>query len=106
MSGITGFSLNTTRVTISVLLFIAVAGVLIYLDYPKQEDPSIVIREAVVTAAFPGMSPQRVEDLITRKLEETIREIPEVKEIKSDSKTGASIIHVIVKDQFTDLKPI
>jgi multidrug efflux pump subunit AcrB len=106
MSGITGFSLNTTRVTISVLLFIAVAGVLIYLDYPKQEDPSIVIREAVVTATFPGMSPQRVEDLITRKLEETIREIPEVKEIKSDSKTGASIIHVIVKDQFTDLEPI
>ncbi|HET9866216.1 MAG TPA: efflux RND transporter permease subunit, partial [Nitrospira sp.] len=106
MSGITAFALNTTRVTISFLLFIAVAGVLIYLDYPKQEDPSIVIREAVVTAAFPGMSPQRVEDLITRKLEETIREIPEVKEIKSDSKTGASIIHVIVKDQFTDLEPI
>src|SRR5688572_6619118 len=106
MAGVTDFSLNTSRVTISVLLFIAVAGALIYLDYPKQEDPSIVIREAVVSAAFPGMSPQRVEDLITRKLEETIREIPEVKEIKSDSKTGASIIHVIVKDQFTDLEPI
>jgi multidrug efflux pump subunit AcrB len=106
MSGITDFSLNTSRVTVLFLLFIAVAGVVIYLDYPKQEDPSIVIREAVVSAAFPGMPPQRVEDLITRKLEETIREIPEVKEIKSDSKTGASIIHVIVKDQFSDLEPI
>jgi multidrug efflux pump subunit AcrB len=106
MAGVTDLSLNTSRVTISFLLFIAVAGALIYLDYPKQEDPSIVIREAVVSAAFPGMSPQRVEDLITRKLEETIREIPEVKEIKSDSKTGASIIHVIVKDQFFDLEPI
>ena len=104
--GITEFSLKTDRVTILVLLMIVLAGVLQYLDYPKQEDPSITIREAVVTAAFPGMATVRVEDLITRKLEEKIREIGEVDEIKSDSKTGLSIVHVILKDAVTNLEPV
>ena len=86
MTGITEFSLNTSRVTILFLLLVFVTGLYAYLDYPKQEDPSITIREAVVTASFPGMSTGRVEDLITRKLEEKIREIGEVDYIKSDSK--------------------
>ncbi len=52
------------------------------------------------------MSTERVENLITRKLEENIREIPEVDDIKSDSKTGISIVHVVVKDRVKDLAPI
>ena len=106
MINITRFSLNNSRLTILFLLLVVFTGVFVYLDYPKQEDPSIVIREAVVMASFPGMSPERVEDLITRKLEEKIREIGEVNEITSDSKTGISLIHVIIKDQFADLQPI
>ena len=106
MINITRFSLNNSRLTILFLLLVVFTGVFVYLDYPKQEDPSIVIREAVVMASYPGMSPERVEDLITRKLEEKIREIGEVDEITSDSKTGISLIHVIIKDQYTDLQPI
>ena len=106
MSGITEFSLNNSRFTILVLVAVIATGILAFLDYPKREDPSIVIREAVVTAAFPGMSPERVENLITRKLEEKIREMPEVDEILSDSTTGSSVVHVRLKDPYTDLEPI
>ena len=104
--GITEFSLNTSRVTILFIVFVIVSGIVLFLDYPKQEDPSIIIREAVVTASFPGMSTERVENLITQRLEEKIREIPEVDDIKSDSKTGISIVHVVLKDQVKDLAPI
>ncbi len=106
MSGITAFSLHHSRLTILLLVATLLFGVYAFLDYPKQEDPSIVIREAVVTASFPGMSTERVENLITRKLEEKIREMPEVDEINSDSKTGLSIVHVILHDRFFDLDPI
>ncbi|MCZ6665264.1 MAG: efflux RND transporter permease subunit, partial [Gammaproteobacteria bacterium] len=106
MSGITAFALNNSRFVILFQITIVLAGIYAFLEYPRREDPSITIREAVVTASFPGMSTLRVEDLITRQLEEKIREIPEVKELKSDSKTGLSIVHVIVKDEYTDLEPI
>ena len=78
MKGITAFSIDKNRVTVLFLLIMAVAGFFSYLTYPKQEDPSIQIREALVWAYFPGMAPQRVEDLITRRLEEQIRLLGDV----------------------------
>lgn len=103
---LTRFALDNSRVLTLFALFICVAGVLLYQGYPKQEDPSITIREAVVTANYPGMSPSRVEDLLTRKLEEEIRAIPEVKDIISESKTGSAIVHVVARDEVTDLASV
>ncbi|NIO43495.1 MAG: AcrB/AcrD/AcrF family protein, partial [Burkholderiales bacterium] len=106
MKGITAFSLEKDRVTVLFLLIMAVAGFFSYLTYPKQEDPSIQIREAVVWAYFPGMAPQRVEDLITRKLEEQIRLLGDVDYIKSDSKRGMSFMHVIARDEVPEPKSV
>ena len=106
MTGITSFALEKNRVTVLFLLLMAVAGFFAYLTYPKQEDPSIQIREAVVWAHFPGMAPRRVEDLITRKLEEQIRLLGDVDYIKSDSKRGMSFMHVIARDEVPVLKTV
>ncbi len=106
MKGITAFALNNNRVTVLFLLLVGIAGAFAYLTYPKQEDPSIQIREALVWAYFPGMAPQRVEDLITRKLEEQIRLLGDVDYIKSDSKRGMSFMHVVARDEVPDLKKV
>ena len=106
MKGITPFALNNDRVTVLFLLLIGVAGFFSYVTYPKQEDPSIQIREALVWAYFPGMAPQRVEDLITRKLEEQIRLLGDVDYIESDSKRGMSFMHVTARDEVPVLKTV
>jgi multidrug efflux pump subunit AcrB len=106
MGGITAFSLNTSRVTISFLVLVILAGIMQFLTFPRQEDPPIVIREAVVSAAFPGMLPEQVEDLITRRIEEQIRTMPEIDEITSDSKTGVTIVHATTRDEYSDLDEI
>ncbi len=96
--GITRFAIEVNRITVLVLIGIPIIGILIFLDYPRQEDPSIEIREAIVTAFFPGMDVYEVEDLITLKLEEKIREIGEVDDIWSYSRTGTAIIHMELHD--------
>jgi multidrug efflux pump subunit AcrB len=106
MKGITDFSIEKDRVTVLFLMIMAVAGLFAYLTYPKQEDPSIQIREAVVWAYFPGMPPSRVEDLITRKLEEQIRLLGDVDYIESDSKRGMSFMHVVARDEVPVLKTL
>ena len=106
MRGITAFALNSNRVTVLFLLLMAIAGLFSFLTYPKQEDPSIQIRDALVWAHFPGMPPQQVEDLITRKLEEQIRLLGAVDFIKSDSKRGLSIMHVVPRDEVPVLKTV
>jgi multidrug efflux pump subunit AcrB len=106
MPSITEFSLNNSRLTILLIAFIVLFGVATLIGFPSREDPEITIREAVVSAYFPGMAPDRMEDLISRRLEEKIREIPGIEDITSSSKTGVSVIHVFVYDRYFDLEPI
>ncbi len=81
-------------------------GLVSYFTLPAREDPQITIREALVITQYPGLNPERVEDLITKKLERSIRKIPQVEEIRSTSSTGLSVIHVEIQDRYTELKPI
>lgn len=95
---ITRFAIEVNRITLLILLGIPLIGALIFLDYPRQEDPSINIREAIVTAFHPGMDVYQVEDLITRTLEEKVREIGEVDDVWSTSNYGRTRVHVTVDD--------
>ncbi|MFD0916861.1 efflux RND transporter permease subunit [Pseudahrensia aquimaris] len=77
-----------------------------YFNLPAQEDPIITIREAIVSTRYPGLSPERMEQLVTKPLEVAIRQMPEVEEIRSSSTAGLSIIHVEVYDRFFELGQI
>jgi multidrug efflux pump subunit AcrB len=103
MSFITGFSLDTNRLTIVFIATIVVLGLIQFFDFPRQEDPPIVIREVVVTAFFPGMKPTDMEELVTRELEAELRSLPELADIWSDSKEGVAIIHAETRDEVDDL---
>lgn len=103
---LTEIAFNYRKTVILVIGLLLINGVFAYFTLPSQEDPTITIREAIVSTAFPGMSPERVEQLITKKLEEEIRKVPEVKEIKSTSSTGLSIVHVKIYDKYFNLDDI
>ncbi|MBO6638195.1 MAG: efflux RND transporter permease subunit [Roseitalea sp.] len=81
-------------------------GAYSYFTLPAQEDPAITIRQAIVQTHYSGLSPERIEELVTKPLERAIRRLPEVEEIRSSSVSGLSIIHVEVFDQFFDLDQI
>lgn len=81
-------------------------GAYSYFTLPAQEDPQITIREAIVTTSYPGLSPERIEQLVTKPLERAIRRLPEVEEIRSSSLPGTSIIHVEVFDRYFELDQI
>ncbi len=106
MLNLTGFALNSSRLTITFILLVIAAGIIQFLTFPRQEDPPIVIREAVIAAFFPGMVPELMEDLVTRRIEEQIRTMPEIDEITSDTKTGVTVIHAETRDQYNNLEEI
>lgn len=103
---LTRFALQNPMLILALTLLALIAGPLSFLTHPSREDPKITIREAAVEAHFAGMPAAKVEQLITEALEEKIREIPEVDEIRSTSSTGRSLINVVVADEYTDLDPI
>ena len=99
-------SLKYQKPILLMLCLLVVYGLVSYFTLPAREDPEITIREAVITTQFPGMSPHRVEQLITKKLEESVRQIAQVERIRSTSSTGISIIHVEIADKYFALEDI
>ncbi len=103
---ITRLALDNTRVTIILVLLIIGVGLQTYLNYPSSEDPTIKIRQAAIVATYPGMSPERMEQLITDRIETKMREIAEIDEIKSTSKTGQVSIDLKLYDSVNNLEAV
>ncbi|MDP1979454.1 efflux RND transporter permease subunit [Undibacterium sp.] len=106
MIKLTAYAFKNPRLLIACIVLITGLGISLFLNYPAQEDPPIKVREAIVSAYYPGMSPERVEQLLTRPLEEKIREIPEVQRITSTAFTGGTIISVKLYDKYFQLEPL
>lgn len=91
---ITELTFKNSRIALVILVVIVVLGVTGYLSMPRDSMPPYTVRLATVVTQFPGADPSRVEALVTNRLEEVIQEMPEVKTIESESRSGLSVITV------------
>jgi multidrug efflux pump subunit AcrB len=96
---LTRFGLARSRFTAATMISLLLAGIVLYPNFPKREDPVIVIRTAVVSALFPGMAPERMENLVAIPIERKIRELAEVKDIRTLVSEGSLTIYVDLKDE-------
>ncbi|ATG79715.1 MULTISPECIES: efflux RND transporter permease subunit [unclassified Pseudoalteromonas] len=96
---------NRSVVFLSVVLLMAF-GLYSYFNLPAREDPAITIRVANVTALNPSMSAEHMELLVTKTLEEAIRQQGEVEKISSITQPGRSIIKVEIKSKYFELEQI
>lgn len=93
------FSIEKNRIAIMVLATIILLGVTMYSGLSRDSMPPFTIRVASVISYFPGASPERVEQLVTDKIEKIAQELPELKEVTSTSRTGLSAVAVSLKDE-------
>ena len=103
---LTQTAIEKSRVTAVALLVIVFAGATAYQSMPQNEDPGFIIRAAQVLTFFPGASPERVELLVSDKLEKVIQEIPELDFVTSTSRDGVSIIIVNILESEQNMRPI
>ncbi|HEY1251212.1 MAG TPA: efflux RND transporter permease subunit [Thermoanaerobaculia bacterium] len=82
-----------------------------YHGMPQRKDPDVPVRTAVVLTSWPGAPVERVEQLVTRKVEQKIAENSKVDEIKSVTRTGLSVVYVTLVEglketgkEFDDIK--
>jgi multidrug efflux pump subunit AcrB len=84
------------------MIGLLIAGIGLYPNFPKREDPVIVIRTAVVSA-LPGMAPERMENLVAIPIERKVRELAEVKDIRTLAGEGSLTIYVDLKDEVVNV---
>ena len=88
------------------LILVAVWGLSSFFTLPRMEDPELTQRFGSITTFLPGASPERVETLVTEKLEQELQELEEIKTLESTSSTGISVIGVELKDSIRAVDPV
>ncbi|MCH2189645.1 MAG: efflux RND transporter permease subunit [Gammaproteobacteria bacterium] len=101
-------SIENNRITWFLLLMVILMGYSLFQGLSRDSMPPMTIRVATVVTYFPGASPERVEQLVTDKIEKKAQELPELKEVSSTSRTGLSVVTVKLKDNVTqmELQPV
>lgn len=81
-----------SRTTLSALLLILIAGSLAYVNIPKEATPDVNVPIVYVNLHLEGISPEDSENLLVRPIEEAVRSIDGVKEIRSKARqNGGSV---------------
>ena len=103
---LTQFSLKNDRTVLALIGILFLFGLQSFVSIPKQQDPGFTIRTAVVSTRFDGASPARVEQLVTKRIEEKVQEMPELDFITSESLPGQSIVMVNFQESYVEMQPI
>ncbi|HSL52976.1 MAG TPA: efflux RND transporter permease subunit, partial [Pyrinomonadaceae bacterium] len=105
------FFVETRQVAWVLLILTCLWGVYGYISMPQRKDPEVQVRTAVALVPWPGSSAEKVEQLVTRKVEEQMAANAKVTKIESISRTGLAVIYVELDEnlketgkEFDDIK--
>src|SRR5262249_319616 len=78
---------------------------------PQRKDPDIPVRQALVLCPWRGASAEKIEQLVTRRIEEKVAENVTVDKVESNTRTGITAVYVTLVEgtrdtgkQFDDIK--
>ena len=94
MTSLTRLSLANRMIVGLATLAILVFGVLATLNLKQELLPSIQVPTAIVTASYPGVSPQIIADDVSKPLERALAGVSGVTKVQSTSSNGIATITV------------
>ncbi len=96
------FFVEQRQIARVLLIFTVLGGIYGYRSMPQRKDPDIPVRRAVALVPWPGNSAERVEQLVTRPVEEAVSQNTYVTEVESVSRTNLSIVYLDLDENLED----
>ena len=81
------------------MFIIILLGLKSYVDLPRESSPDVKIPFVSVVAPYAGTSSEDMENLVTRKLEQQLKGLKDLKEMRSSSSYGISVISLEFESQ-------
>ena len=91
---LTNFSVKNYQFTLVMFVMIAVVGLTTLFTMPRAEDPQINPPTFPIVVVYPGTSPQDMEELIVKPIEEKIYELENIDKITTSIEDGVAVIKV------------
>ena len=90
------------QVAWAILVSMLAWGVAGYANMPKRKDPDIPVRVGLAACPWPGITADRVEELVTRKIEEAAAGNSKIEKIVSTTRDGVAVVLVHLDDSIAD----
>jgi hypothetical protein len=97
---ISRFFVEQRHITWVMLIGVCVWGFYSYRSMPQRKDPDTPVKTAVVITPWPGVNAEKIEQLVTRKVEEKVAQNANVEKIRSISRTNISVVYVDLDENF------
>ena len=81
-------------------VLLLVGGSIAFTGLGQLEFPEFTIKQALVITAYPGASPEQVEEEVTLPLEDALQQLDGIKHITSINSAGLSQIQIEIKDSY------
>ena len=98
LNAIINFSLKNRVIIIALTVLAIVYGFFVIRRTPVDAYPDLSENQVLVSADWMGRGPQEIQDQVTYPLETAMRGLPRVKQVRSASSFGMSLITVIFED--------
>ena len=86
-------AVDHSRTVLSLLVLTLIAGTVAFITIPKESDPDVDIPILYVSMTHDGISPEDAERLLVRPMEQELRSIEGIKEMRSTASEGhASVL--------------
>src|SRR6266480_3576739 len=92
MSSLIDYAISHARLTIATLLFLLTAGMVAYVNIPKEAEPDIKVPIFYVQLSQRGISPEDSERLLLRPVETQLKSVGNVKEMRSTAFEGGGFV--------------
>ncbi len=88
MHSLIAAALDRSRTSLLLLLFLILGGLAAYVAIPKEANPDVSIPIIYVSVGLEGIAPEDAERLLARPLEQELRSLEGVKEMRSMASEG------------------
>jgi len=99
---LTKFAIERPIVVRMAFFLIVIFGVYAYRAMPKFLDPDITVGEGVIYTLCPGFSAEEMEKLVTKKIEDKLEGISDIRRFESRSFESTSNIHVFFNTNLSE----
>ncbi|MFN7967606.1 MAG: efflux RND transporter permease subunit [Acidobacteriota bacterium] len=77
-------------------------GAYAYFAMPKRKDPDIPVRSALALCSWPNTGAEKIEQLVTRRMEEAIAGNRRARKITSNTRVGIAVVQVELSEDALD----
>jgi multidrug efflux pump len=97
-TNLSALALKYSTLTVFFMIALTLAGFYAFFNLGRAEDPPFIIKQMVVSAAWPGATSREVEQQVTEKIETKLQELPYFFNVQSYTKPGETVIFVSLRD--------